>query len=143
MDNKIEIIEEYKDIDLNSVSFSMKCPAVVKLTTYKHYKNRNKVKFSRYNIFYRDQFKCQYCGKHKKNPEELTFDHVIPRSAGGKTEWTNIVTACLPCNSKKGNKLLHETSMELLSIPKEPKVTEIKKFGSLYYNMPPIWENYL
>lgn len=141
-DDKVEIIEEYPDIDINSVSFSMKCPAVVKLNIYKKSKKNNKVKFSRYNVFYRDNFQCQYCGDIKE-ADDLTFDHVIPRSHGGKTEWTNIVTACHPCNTKKGSKLLSELNFELKKIPTEPKVSEITKHGSLCYKTPEIWKNYI
>jgi len=84
---------------------------------------------------------CQYC--YQEFPtNNLTFDHVIPRAHGGKTEWTNIVTACHPCNSKKANKLLSEIDMKLLKAPKEPKVYEIKH-GSFFYKAPDIWKNYL
>lgn len=142
-DDKVEILEEYSHFDITSVSFSMKCPAVVKLTSYKKNSNKhNKVKFSRYNVFYRDEFQCQYCGKHG-SANELTFDHVLPRSHGGKTEWTNIVTACHPCNSKKANKLLNDIEMTLIRMPREPKVTEITKHGSLHYKIPEVWKNYL
>lgn len=142
-DDKVEIVEEYKDIDINSISFSMKCPAVVKLTTYKkHHKRNDKVKFSRYNVFYRDSFTCQYCGK-KGQAQELTFDHVLPRSHGGKTEWTNIVTACHPCNSKKANKLITEFGTNPIKPPREPKFSEISKYGQLYFKTPEVWKNYI
>lgn len=142
-DDKVEIIEEYQDIDINSISFSMKCPAVVKLTNYKkNHARHDKVKFSRYNVFYRDNFQCQYCGKHATS-DELTFDHVLPRSHGGKTEWTNIVTACHPCNSKKANKLLNEIDMKPLRFPKEPQFSEITKYGSFFFKTPDIWKNYI
>lgn len=142
-DDKVEIVEEYQDVDIASISFSMKCPAVVKLTSYKKSHSRSdKVKFSRYNVFYRDNFTCQYCG-NQGDFNELTFDHVLPRCHGGKTEWTNIVTACHPCNSKKANKLPNEFDMQPIKNPKEPKIIEIPKYGSFYNKIPDIWKNYI
>lgn len=121
---KAEVVEEYDDIPIRSVNFSLKLPSILRLVkTYK--KRKEKVKFSRYNVFYRDDWTCQYCGEKKKT-EELTFDHVIPKSRrtpdSGKS-WENIVTACWRCNHKKGSKTPDEARMTLLKKPQKPSWT--------------------
>lgn len=115
---KVEVVEHY-DRRIHSPSISISLPAVVRLNRYVRHLPR-KVKFSRQNLYHRDNFTCQYCNKPKP-AHQLTYDHVIPRSRGGKTNWTNIVTACIRCNLKKGNKLLHQINYRLLKEPKEPK----------------------
>ena len=78
------------------------------------------MKFNRQNLFERDKFRCQYCGR-KFLPKELNMDHVTPRDRGGKTNWENIVTCCLRCNSTKGNREPHEAGMRLLRQPSRPR----------------------
>jgi 5-methylcytosine-specific restriction endonuclease McrA len=78
------------------------------------------VAFTRFNVFLRDRFRCQYCGG-KFPPKELTFEHVIPRSKGGKTCWHNIVAACDPCNVRKDDK----TIMRPRTMPREPTLQEL------------------
>jgi len=141
--DKVEIVEEYNDFDLRSVSFTMKCPAVVRLLNYvKAF--RKTVKFSRINIFHRDNFTCQYCGV-QPGIKELTFEHIVPRSRGGKTTWENIVTACYPCNVKKGSKTLREAKMRLLSVPKEPKASDpaFLRIRFDFPKTPDAWRSYL
>ena len=75
-------------------------------------------KLTRKEIFERDKFQCQYCGTSKKT---LTFDHVVPRCNGGNLSWTNIVSACKPCNLKKAGKTPKEAGMKLINFPQEPK----------------------
>jgi 5-methylcytosine-specific restriction endonuclease McrA len=84
--------------------------------------------FTRFNVFLRDRFHCQYCGGDFAT-NELTFDHVIPKSRGGRTAWTNVVTACSPCNLLKGNHLLKETTMLLQRYPSEPTTQELQENG--------------
>ena len=79
------------------------------------------MKFSRGNIYLRDQNRCQYCGK-KFSSSELSLDHVVPISRGGKSTWENVVCACLPCNVRKGNKLLSECEMRLRRHARAPEV---------------------
>lgn len=141
--DKVEIVEEYNDFDLRSVSFTMKCPAVVRLLSYvKAF--RKSVKFSRLNIFHRDKFTCQYCGI-QPGIKNLTFEHIIPKSRGGKTNWENITTACYPCNIRKGNKTLKEARMKLLSIPKEPRrhAHTLLKIRFDFPKTPEAWIDYL
>src|SRR6185295_14741718 len=77
------------------------------------------VKFSRVNIYARDEYRCQYCGT-KCTIDRLTYDHVVPRSRGGKTSWENIVSCCYACNAKKANRTPAEARMHLLSTPGRP-----------------------
>jgi 5-methylcytosine-specific restriction endonuclease McrA len=138
--DKVEIVEEYDDFDLKSVSFTMKCPAVVRLVSYVR-GTRNRVKFSRVNVFQRDHFTCVYCGA-QPGTRELTFDHVLPRSRGGKTMWTNIVTACLPCNHKKADKTPEEAKMKLRKKPEQPPVRK-DRFVLNIPKTPDAWRDYI
>ncbi len=82
---------------------------------------KNEVLFTRRNLFLRDNFTCQYCGKKLTNPKERTIDHIIPKSRGGRTIWSNVVLCCKKCNLKKGNKTPEEAGLKLLKHPKPPK----------------------
>ena len=137
---KIEVLEEY-DRDVRSPTVVFKMPAVVRLLqTFK--RNRKQVKFSRINICARDKYRCQYCG-HKLPVAELTYDHVVPRSAGGKTSWENIVSACEPCNSRKGNRTPAQAGMRLLTVPVRPKALAAYVLRLSRDNAPEAWRDYL
>ena len=124
-------IVSYYDRVIRSPSFSMKLPSVIALKSYiKPLSNPN---FTRFNVFLRDKFACQYCGAKK----DLTFDHLLPKSKGGLTDWENVVTACSTCNVKKGGKLYERSGMKLFSKPYIPTVDDLHKNGR---NFPP---NYL
>ncbi|MDP7322161.1 MAG: HNH endonuclease [Bacteriovoracaceae bacterium] len=114
---RAEVVEHHSDIEIHSPSDSFKLPKVMRLFT--KVGQTNIVKFNRQNIFYRDHFTCQYCHTPFK-AKDLTLDHVIPKSKGGSTDWENIVTACGPCNNKKGDKSLKEMGIKLKKKPKEP-----------------------
>ncbi len=94
--DRVNIVEEY-DHAVRSPTFEMRLPSVVSLKTY--VKPSSHPAFTRFNVFLRDRFSCQYCGSR----DDLTFDHLIPRSRGGQTTWDNVVAACSPCNLRKGN----------------------------------------
>jgi 5-methylcytosine-specific restriction endonuclease McrA len=81
---------------------------------------KKEVKFTRANIFERDKNTCQYCGK-VFDKRDLNLDHVLPRDKGGQTTWENIVCSCIPCNTKKGNRLAHQAGMKLIKKPVRPK----------------------
>lgn len=98
--DKVRVLKEYDNWIVRSPSTQMSVPSVVMATDYVRW-NRQ-VKYSRSNIFLRDNYTCQLCG-NKPGEFNLSLDHVVPRSKGGKTSWTNIVTACKSCNSIKGN----------------------------------------
>lgn len=107
------------DEDICSPSVTWKTPAVIALNnSVKPHKKG--VKFSRFNVFNRDRFMCQYCGI-KLPMRLLTYDHMVPRDKGGKTTWKNIVTACKPCNSVKGRKTCDEVGMFPRNLPVQPK----------------------
>src|SRR5689334_5251132 len=115
---KVEVLEEYDEHHIRSVSLVIKVPAVVRLLRAFR-RHAKPVKFSRVNIYARDNYKCQYCG-HKASMSELTYDHVVPRSQGGRTEWTNIVTCCYECNRHKGGRTPKQAGMHLLAQPHQP-----------------------
>jgi len=114
---KVEILASY-DTPLRSKHLDMKMPAVVRLVGNKH-RFLQQVPMDRWHVYSRDQFRCQYCGKRFKE-RNLTYDHVVPRSRGGKTTWTNIVAACEPCNHRKSDRTPEEADMPLLKRPKRP-----------------------
>jgi len=137
---KVEVLEEY-DKEIHSVSFTIKLPSVVRLLKMIKWTKRP-VKFSRQNIYIRDNYRCQYCGK-KLSPEELTYDHVIPKSKGGKTVWENIVTCCPSCNRKKGGRTPEEAGMRLLKKPTRPKWLPAIRITIGYKDIPQSWRDYL
>lgn len=114
---KAEIVEASQH-EVHSVSTRMSVPSVVRLTSFVRFRRRE-AKFSRRNIYTRDDFRCQYCG-HRPPAQELTCDHVVPRSRGGRTEWSNIVTCCVPCNRRKGGRTPAEAGLRLLRHPAQP-----------------------
>jgi 5-methylcytosine-specific restriction endonuclease McrA len=103
---------------------SFDLPKAIMLMTYVRVPYQHSLP-TRKNIFSRDRWTCQYCGYHSKRGCNLTLDHVTPRSRGGDSSWTNLVTACAPCNTKKGNRKPHECQMPLTTKPKRPKWLEI------------------
>jgi len=123
-----QMVEVGPDEFICSPSVRIKIPRVIVLQFYDKLPSRE-VSFSRKNLFERDKYTCQYCGEKPQNrrvalkwmeEKALNLDHVVPRSRGGKTTWTNIVSACYKCNTKKGNKLLHELGWKLRKEPKIP-----------------------
>ena len=103
---RVSIVSNYKR-KIRSPSFEINLPSVIALKSFiKPSENPN---FTRFNVFLRDKFSCQYCGSRN----ELTFDHLLPRSRGGKTNWENVVTACSNCNVQKGGRLLEKSGMRL------------------------------
>lgn len=106
---------------IRTVSLRLKVPEVVLLTAYDSFP-RHRVTFSRKNLFRRDRHTCQYCG-HRPPVDELSIDHVVPRSRGGISTWTNCVLSCLRCNRRKGNRTVEEAGMRLIHSPVEPTWT--------------------
>ena len=112
---------------ISTVTKVIKAPRVIILVRYEGY-YKKQPKFNRLNIFRRDDWNCQYCGKSfSKN--ELTIDHVLPRSMGGKSTWENVACCCAKCNRKKGGRTPEQAKMKLLSKPKKPKWDP---FSSIY-----------
>ncbi len=118
---KVEIIDEHER-EVRAVKFSFRLPSIVRLLRFVRVRNEHQVKFSRANIYVRDEYTCQYCGKHKE-PRDLTFDHVVPVAQGGRRTWENIVTACSPCNARKDNRTPEQAGMTLLRQPRRPSAS--------------------
>ena len=127
---RVNVVSEYDQL-VRSPSVELKLPSVVSLKDYVPLPDN--VAFTRFNVFLRDKFSCQYCGSN----EELTFDHLLPRSKGGETNWDNVVTACSTCNVRKGGKLLKTSGMKLSQYPYQPSTEDLHRNGK---NFPP---NYL
>lgn len=116
---KVEVVEE-SDKEIHTVKLTIKVPAVLRLLTYVPLaRKKHIVRFSRANIFLRDHHRCLYCGG-TFGKTHLTLDHVIPIVQGGKKSWENIVTACKPCNQKKGGRTPAQAGMHLIGKPKQP-----------------------
>ena len=137
---KVEVLEEY-GTEVHSVSFTLKLPSVVRLLMMAK-RPKASVKFSRQNIYARDKYCCQYCGR-KFPVEDLSYDHVIPKSRGGKTVWTNIVTACMRCNRKKGGRTPKEAKMHLIRKPTQPKWLPSLRVTIGFREIPTTWRDYL
>jgi len=123
IDGKAEILETH-DTTVNTARAKYPSPSVIRLV-YLIKRPRPRVKLTRREIFIRDNFTCQYCGRQVS---DLTLDHVIPRSRGGQHTWENLVSACKPCNHRKGGKTLSEAKMTLRQQPYEPT-------AGLYYTI--------
>jgi 5-methylcytosine-specific restriction endonuclease McrA len=119
VEDTFTVVSQY-DAAVRSPSTVMRLPSVVAMRDYRP-AARRRAAFTRFNVFLRDRFRCQYCGRPFPSAE-LTFDHVIRRAAGGETAWDNIVTACAPCNAGKDHRLLKP-----LTSPKEPTPGELVK----------------
>lgn len=120
--DRVEVVSTYDHV-VRSPSFSMQLPSVVSLKQY--VQQDRPPAFTRFNLFLRDSFSCQYCG----SGEELTFDHVIPRSRGGRTTWENIVTACARCNLTKGGRTPREAAMPPRRSPERPSMHHLQENG--------------
>jgi 5-methylcytosine-specific restriction endonuclease McrA len=124
---------------LQGYRWKMAIPEVIVLRRYSGM-TRRRIRFSRRNVFDRDQNRCQYCGKRFGTPE-LSLDHVLPRSRGGLSTWENLVVACYRCNAKKANRLPHEVGMKLIRQPVRPRWRDLHV--RLHGALPQSWEAFL
>lgn len=122
---RVNVVDEY-DQAVHSPSFEMPLPSVISLIDY--VSMVKKPAFTRFNVFLRDSFSCQYCG-HSFPSENLTFDHVIPRARGGTTLWGDVVTACAPCNLAIGHQFFREAQMHPLTKPRQPTAWQLQENG--------------
>jgi 5-methylcytosine-specific restriction endonuclease McrA len=120
--DRVTIVAEY-DRTVRSPSTTIRIPSVVVLKEY--VRPQKQVAFTRFNLFLRDEFCCQYCGAKG----ELTFDHVVPRARGGATTWENVVAACASCNLRKGAKSPRAAGMALRRPPRRPTAEELRNIG--------------
>ncbi|MEL6535161.1 MAG: HNH endonuclease [Bacteroidota bacterium] len=133
--NKADLVSEAQT-PLRTVSSSFPMPSIIKLNRYVNVPYKGVV-LTRQNVFRRDNFECQYCGATK----DLTLDHVIPRSRGGKSTWKNLVTACRRCNARKGNQSPEKMDMKLRTQPIRPTyVMFLREFAGPGYED---WRPYL
>ena len=114
--NKAEMVAEVSTETIRTVRRAYQMPSIIRLFHYVQLPYRGGVTLTRQNVFRRDGQKCQYCGSER----ELTLDHVMPRSRGGKSSWDNLITACKSCNSKKGDLTPEEAKMPLVQPPFKP-----------------------
>jgi 5-methylcytosine-specific restriction endonuclease McrA len=138
--DKVEVVEQY-DAEIRAVSMIVKVPAVIRLL--KAFRRHAKpVKFSRVNIYARDGYRCQYCGA-RCTIDELTYDHVTPRSRGGRTTWENIVSCCYRCNARKANRTPGEARMALRGAPVRPAWIPSVQIRVSAKSVPDAWRDYV
>ncbi|MBI2797345.1 MAG: HNH endonuclease [Gemmatimonadetes bacterium] len=123
IDGKAEIVEADEGRNVRSEKLSLPRPIVIRLMKFIHVPRRFRRQVTNTFLFARDRYRCQYCGRTQaelRPREALTRDHLIPLSRGGTNDWTNVVTACSPCNTRKANRLPQEIGMHPLHVPVEP-----------------------
>lgn len=123
--DRVDVVAHYER-EVRSPTARMRLPSVIALKQY--VKPTAHPAFTRFNLFLRDRFICQYCG----SPKDLTFDHVVPRAQGGRTTWENVTTACSPCNLKKGGRTPREAGMHIMAAPHRPTSWEMQDHGRSY-----------
>lgn len=126
--DRVNIVAEYEG-SVRSPSFSMRLPSVISLKEYIPLSRQPA--FTRFNVFLRDRFDCQYCGELFP-VHDLTFDHVVPRSRGGRTSWDNVVTACSARNLRKANKSIKEVNMFPRQPPHQPSTWQLQENGRAF-----------
>lgn len=126
--DRVNIVSQYDRV-VHSPTFEMRLPSVVSLKEFIPIDRRPA--FTRFNVFLRDRFSCQYCGAHHPS-HDLTFDHVVPRSRGGRTTWHNVVTACQTCNLTKGDRLPREVKMWPRYQPMQPTTFQLQENGRAF-----------
>lgn len=133
---KVDVLEEYAET-VSSPSMTLRVPSVLRLRRTTTFFKVN-AKFSRVNVFTRDKFTCQYCGK-RLPMSKLNYDHVIPRRLGGKTVWENIVTSCYACNDRKAGRTPEQAKMRLLRKPRRPKSLPMYRVPAFISNKARVW----
>lgn len=137
---KAETLAHYER-EVRSVTRSFQLPAVMRLRRRVKYR-RPTVRFNRTNIYIRDNYQCQYCTK-SFHASELTYDHVVPKSRGGRTTWTNIVTCCVACNRQKGCHTPEQAHMKLMREPAKPSWLPVIGKTLLPKDPPAAWKPFL
>ncbi len=142
-EGKVEVVEEYEDRVVRSVTLEFQMPSVVRFLRHIRGKRRA-IKFSRDNVYVRDKGRCQYCGTAVPR-HEFTYDHVVPRRHGGLTRWENVVVSCTPCNQRKGGRTPSEAHMTLITAPVRPKALPdvVRLTFTWQKGMPLTWKAWL
>ena len=140
---RVEIVSVYEDRFIRTVDDIFNVPSIVRFIgkVVKKWAYEKKARFSKKNVFYRDEGTCQYCNK-KLKLSSFTIDHVIPVSQGGLKKWDNIVASCQPCNQKKGSRTPKQANMKLLKKPYVPRYSDIKSIAG-ESEVPLEWLDYL
>lgn len=128
IDQKAEILEVDESRMFRSERREIACPIVIRLKRFVHVPRKFRRQVTNTFLFARDSYRCQYCGRHRsqlRGREFLTRDHIVPMSLGGGNTWQNVVTACSPCNNRKGSHLPGEVGMHPLHMPIEPNYVEL------------------
>ena len=136
LNEKVDALENYREI-IHSAYLSLPLPSVIRLKEYARIR-RKEIVLSRKNILKRDNHTCQYCGIRSV---PMTIDHIIPRQRGGEDSWYNLITACVACNTRKGNRMPREVQMKLMKKPRKPTmVLHLQKFVKQFQRT---WRPYL
>lgn len=136
--NKVSVVKEYDDWVVHSQKLAIPVPSII--MTKRYVRPKHKVLFNRKMVYLRDNYTCQYCGEQFQ-AKDLTLDHVTPKSKGGGSSWSNLVTCCGTCNWLKGAK-----AIEPLTKPKEPsywQMVKVVKQHNPYQMRDPAWAEYL
>lgn len=135
--DKVHVVKDYDNLFINSSSISLPVPSIVMLNTY--HRPPTKAKYTRKNLYIRDSYCCQYCGENFIH-SELTIDHVVPKSKGGKLTWENSVSACAPCNFKKNDRMIKP-----IKEPQRPTWFQLNTASKNYNRIIPdiAWQDYI
>ena len=141
---RAEVVEFYADRVINTVSETFKVPSIIRFVkgVVKRSRQTKTAKFSRTNVLLRDNGICQYC-RVKLDKKNFTFDHIVPVSQGGKTNWKNIVSCCKECNQKKGNRTPESAGMKIIKEPYVPDNFEIHNKSVSKNIIPDEWRVYI
>jgi len=137
--NKAEMLENGSGF-IHSSDCEFPVPSVIRLASMIKRPHHFGRKLTRFEVFRRDQYICQYCGTETRH---LTLDHVIPRYRGGQHTWENVVSACVPCNRHKAGKTPKEAGMKLINQPSQPRVTGLFYMPAHYPHILSEWQKYL
>ncbi|CAM9509846.1 unnamed protein product [Phaeothamnion confervicola] len=144
--DRVNVVATYSDRVIRSANFEMPLPSVIALKQYAQQHN-NEPTFTRRNLYLRDGYRCQYCSRFFQ-AQHLSFDHVLPRRLGGRTQWSNVVTSCTSCNNRKSDchpDRLQSIGMRLLKYPRVPTFYELQTRAKRYppRTLHPTWNDYL
>ncbi len=140
--DKVEVLEYHNSTVVRSARQNFQLPSILRLKKYVSPRKTTRIKFSRENVYLRDNYTCQYCAL-KFPLRELTLDHVVPASKMGRKDWTNVVTACRDCNHRKANRTPFGAGMPLLTEPRVPNWLPPMRQEFAIRDIPLSWEPYL
>jgi len=140
---KVEVIEEYEDRTVRSVTLELRVPAVIRFLRALRGKRKH-LRFNRENVYARDRGRCQYCSTAVPR-HDFTYDHVVPRAQGGHTVWENVVVSCTPCNQKKGGRTPAQAGITLIRAPVRPaSLPDVVRLTFAWEKgMPQAWKQWL